>query len=141
MAFFPLLFHPFPLGQWTGAKSWGSKYIIGADGGNSTVRRLAGIEFHGDETTYRWIRIDGVFKTNMPDAEMGFAAVESETHGNVLWVQLDHGVNRIGFSLTPELYAKYGDSITVEQAKEEARKAMEPFELEISRVEWWTLYQ
>jgi phenol 2-monooxygenase (NADPH) len=128
-------------GQTKVANSKSSKYVIGADGGNSAVRRLADIEFLGDDTTDRWIRIDGIFKTDMPDADIGFAAIESESHGNVLWVQLDHGVNRIGFTLKPDAYAKYGDGITIEEAKEEARKAIAPFKLEISRVDWWTLYQ
>ncbi|RAH43301.1 pentachlorophenol 4-monooxygenase [Aspergillus brunneoviolaceus CBS 621.78] len=117
-----------------------SKYIVGADGGHSLVRRLANIPFEGDQTVFKWIRIDGYFKTNMPDADVGFASIESEAHGNVLWVQLDHGVKRIGFAMTAEMLAKYGDNFTLEDAKAEAVRAMAPFSLEIESVEWWTLY-
>ncbi|KAF2098696.1 pentachlorophenol 4-monooxygenase [Rhizodiscina lignyota] len=124
-----------------GTKVVKSKYIIGADGGRSTVRQLAGIDFNGEERTYRWVRIDGIFKTNMPDAEIGFNAIESKKHGNVLWVQLEHGVQRIGFALNSEMYAKYGDTMTIEQASAEAKEAMAPFTFEIERVEWWTLYK
>lgn len=118
-----------------------SKYIIGADGGRSAVRTFAGIEFEGLDTTFRWIRINGIFKTNMPDNDLGFGQIESKNHGNVLWFQLEYGVNRIGFALTPELYRKYGDEITIEQAKAEAKEAMALFTLEIEHVEWWTLYR
>ncbi|KAE8417853.1 FAD binding domain-containing protein [Aspergillus pseudocaelatus] len=117
-----------------------SKFIVGADGGHSLVRRLSGIPFEGDRTDFKWVRIDGQFKTNMPDADLGFASIESKSHGNVLWVQLDHGVKRIGFAMTDEMLAKYGNSLTEEQAKEEAVKSMEPFSLEIEKVDWWTLY-
>jgi phenol 2-monooxygenase len=117
-----------------------SKYIVGADGGRSTVRKLAGIPFVGERTKHHWIRIDGIFKTNMPDARVGFGAIESPTHGNVLWVALDHGRTRIGFALSPEMYAKYGDNITEEDVKREATKSMAPFELEFETVDWWTLY-
>ncbi|UDD58720.1 hypothetical protein AFCA_006150 [Aspergillus flavus] len=117
-----------------------SKFIVGADGGHSLVRRLSNIPFEGDRTDFKWVRIDGQFKTNMPDADLGFASIESKSHGNVLWVQLDHGMKRIGFAMTAEMLAKYGNSLTEEQAKEEAVKSMEPFLLEIEKVDWWTLY-
>ncbi|KAL2829601.1 FAD binding domain-containing protein [Aspergillus pseudoustus] len=117
-----------------------SKYLVGADGGHSQVRRLAGITSEGEQTEYKWIRIDGHLKTNMPDAHMGFASIESKSHGNVLWVQLDHGAKRIGFAVTEEMLAKYGERITEEDAKREAVKAMEPFTLEFESVDWWTLY-
>ncbi|GKZ25345.1 hypothetical protein AbraCBS73388_000811 [Aspergillus brasiliensis] len=76
----------------------------------------------------------------MPDADIGFASIESKSHGNVLWVQLDHGVKRIGFAMTKELLAKYGDNFTLEDAKVEAVKSMEPFSLEFETIDWWTLY-
>ena len=77
----------------------------------------------------------------MPDADIGFASIESKSHGNVLWVQLDHGVKRIGFAMTDEMLAKYGNSLTEEQAKKEAVESMKPFSLEIEKVDWWTLYR
>ncbi|KAL3491446.1 pentachlorophenol 4-monooxygenase [Aspergillus germanicus] len=117
-----------------------SKYIVGADGGHSLVRQLAGITSEGEQTEYKWVRIDGRFKTDMPDADLGFASIESKSHGNVLWVQLDHGVKRIGFAMTKEMLAKYGERLTEEDAKREAVKAMEPFSLEFDSVDWWTLY-
>ncbi|PWY63045.1 pentachlorophenol 4-monooxygenase [Aspergillus eucalypticola CBS 122712] len=117
-----------------------SKFIVGADGSHSLVRRSANIPFEGDHTQFKWVRIDGIFSTNMPDADVGFASIESKSHGNVLWVQLDHGVKRIGFAMTDEMLAKYGEKLTQEQAIEEARKSMEPFTFEVQKVEWWTLY-
>ncbi|TQB69373.1 hypothetical protein MPDQ_001953 [Monascus purpureus] len=117
-----------------------SKFIVGADGGHSLVRRLAQIPFEGDHTNFKWVRIDGQFKTNMPDADVGWASIESKSHGNVLWVQLDNGAKRIGFAMTPEMLAKYGEKLTEEQAKAEAVKSMEPFTLEFERIDWWTLY-
>ncbi|GAB1208560.1 hypothetical protein APSETT445_007311 [Aspergillus pseudonomiae] len=117
-----------------------SKFIVGADGGHSLVRRLSSIPFEGDRTDFKWVRIDGQFKTNMPDADLGFASIESKSHGNVLWVQLDHGVKRIGFAMTDDMLAKYGNSLTEEQAKEEAVKSMEPFSLEIEKRSHWEFH-
>lgn len=54
---------------------------------------------------------------------------------------MDNGVNRIGFAMTDEMLAKYGSNLTEEQAVAEAVKSMEPFTLEIDKVEWWTVYR
>ncbi|PCG99406.1 Monooxygenase, FAD-binding [Penicillium occitanis (nom. inval.)] len=116
------------------------KYILGADGTRSTVRKLAGIPFVGDSTGMKWFRIDAVIKTDMPDHRSGLLSIESEAHGNVLWMALDHGRTRIGFALPQKLFEKYGTDLTEEQAKEEAKKALAPFKLEFEHVDWWTLY-
>lgn len=114
---------------------------MGADGSKSLVRKLASIPFNGTNTSTDWVRIDGDFETNMPDSDIGFASIEFKNHGNIVWVQLDKGENCIGFALNDEMSAKYGYSMTDEQAKEEAIKAMEPFTLEIKNVNWHTLYR
>lgn len=43
-----------------------SKYLIGADGGRSFVRRVSGIPLDGDTSEDKWIRIDGIVETDMP---------------------------------------------------------------------------
>ncbi|KAF2994921.1 hypothetical protein E8E13_000760 [Curvularia kusanoi] len=117
------------------------KYIIGADGGSSTVRHLANIQMEGSNTVFQWIRMDGKMKTSMPDANIGFAAVETAQHGNVLWVKLDEDAHRIGFAVTPPLLAKYPNGITEQDAIKEAGEAMKPFTLQIERLDWWTQYR
>ena len=117
-----------------------SKYIIGADGGKSSVRQISGIPFIGEKSAFHWVRIDAVINTDMPQSRIGFGALESATHGNVLWVSLDHGRSRIGFALPKALYEQYGESITEEVVKQEAAKAMAPFKIEFVSVDWWTLY-
>ncbi|MCJ1290926.1 hypothetical protein MMC34_002468 [Xylographa carneopallida] len=121
-----------------------SKYIIGADGGRSTVRSIAEIPFVGekikDESMLHWVRIDAVVKTSMPGARLGYGSIESRQHGNILWVAVDHGRTRIGYSIPPEVYKKHGEHITEDVVKEEAVKALAPFELEFVTLDWWTLY-
>ena len=117
-----------------------SRYVVGCDGGSSTVRRLAEIPFHGADKEDHWVRIDGIVKTNMPDSRLGLGAVLSPTHGHVLWVSLDHGAARIGYVLTPELYQKYGKKMSKEDAVKEAKVAMAPFEVEFLQVDWHTVY-
>ncbi|KAJ9623394.1 hypothetical protein H2203_005653 [Taxawa tesnikishii (nom. ined.)] len=118
--------------------------VAGEDGNPvqvyANVRTIANIPFIGERTKHNWVRIDAVVKTNMPDARIGFGAIESETHGNVLWVALDHGRTRIGFALSAELYKKYGAAIAEADVKREAVRAVAPFKLEFVMVDWWTLY-
>lgn len=67
-------------------------------------------------------------------------AIESRTHGNVLWAPLDRGATRIGYALTPEILAKHPGGITEEVAVEEAVASMAPFKVRFSEVHWWTVY-
>jgi phenol 2-monooxygenase (NADPH) len=117
-----------------------AKYIVGCDGGNSMVRKTAGIPFIGERHMDHWVRIDGVVKTNLPEARLGFGAIESPTHGQVLWVSLDHGATRIGYVLSPDLFEKYGTKMSAADAIKEARNAIAPFSLEFEEVHWHTVY-
>ncbi|KAK8845282.1 hypothetical protein IAR55_005995 [Kwoniella newhampshirensis] len=116
------------------------KYLVGADGGRSFVRKTAGIPFVGERTTSKWIRMDALVKTNMPSPRT-LNSVQSESHGLVLFCPIDEGKTRIGYVFSEALREKYGEeNITVEVAKEEAKKALAPFTLEFESVDWFTLY-
>ncbi|KAL4786405.1 FAD binding domain-containing protein [Aspergillus varians] len=116
-----------------------SKYLIGADGGRSFVRRHAKIPFEGDTSEDKWIRIDGIIETDMPITR-AYGAIESKTHGNVLWAPLDHGATRIGYAYSAAIAAKYPDGVTQEVAMQEAIESMKPFKVVFKEVHWWTLY-
>ncbi|KAK4937754.1 hypothetical protein LTR10_021699 [Elasticomyces elasticus] len=116
-----------------------SKYLVGADGGQSFVRRYLNVPFEGERTEDQWIRIDGKVKSNIPTPR-AYASIESTKHGNVLWAPLDRGVTRIGYVYTSELRSRYGAKVTKELAVREAIEAVKPFDLEFERVDWWTLY-
>lgn len=117
-----------------------SKYIIGADGGSSTVRSLAGIPFPGERNSRYWVRIDGRVRTDMPSARSGICGLDSPTHGSILWACLDHGSTRIGFALPPHIWEQHGRNITQDIVMAQAVEALRPFFLEFDSVEWWTLY-
>ena len=68
------------------------------------------------------------------------SAIESKTHGNVLWAPLDHGATRIGYAFTPQIADKYHGQVTEEIAVQEAIAAVSPFDLKFTQVHWWTLY-
>ena len=114
------------------------RFMVGADGGRSSARRLLNIPFEGSMTEDKWVRIDGPVKTNLPKPR-GYVSLESPTHGNVLWVALDRGATRIGFALTAERQIAY-DEFDEAAATKEAQAAVKPFELEFESVDWYTIY-
>lgn len=117
-----------------------SKYLLGADGGRSTVRSLSMIGFPGTMSPHKWVRLDAVVKTDMPCSRMTATAIESQEHGNVLWLPVDHGRTRIGFVFPDELYGEEGKGVTVDMVMEEAKKALRPNSLEFVTLDWWTVY-
>lgn len=117
-----------------------SKYLIGADGGSSTIRSLAGIAFPGERNSRYWVRIDGRVRTDMPSARSGLCGLNSPTHGSILWAPLDHGSTRVGFALPPKVWEQHGRGITQETVMAQAVEALHPFSLEFDSVEWWTVY-
>ncbi|KAG9238328.1 FAD binding domain-containing protein [Amylocarpus encephaloides] len=114
------------------------RYVIGADGGRSFVRRDLEIPFDGETTEDRWVRIDGVVETDMPKSR-GYGAIESPTHGNVLWAALDHGATRIGFAFTKERREKY-ETFDEAAAVAEAIESVKPFKLSFKQIDWFTVY-
>ncbi|KZT66976.1 hypothetical protein DAEQUDRAFT_674091 [Daedalea quercina L-15889] len=116
------------------------KYLVGADGGRSTVRTLSNISFSGVSSPYKWVRLDAVVKTDLPHRRGDAVAIESQEHGNVLWLPNDNGRTRIGFVLNDELYGVDGTGVTAEIVMEEAKKALRPNSLEFVQLDWWTVY-
>lgn len=114
------------------------RYLIGADGGRSFVRRAMNIPFDGSSSEDKWVRIDGIIETNMPKCR-SYCAIESPTHGNVLWAALDHAATRIGFAFTVERQKAY-PVFDEAAAVKEAIASVKPFTLEFKQVDWWTIY-
>ncbi|KAI1491044.1 FAD binding domain-containing protein [Biscogniauxia mediterranea] len=113
------------------------RYLVACDGGRSTVRRLLGIPFEGSATEDRWVRVDGLVRTDLPKPR-SYCAIESPTHGNVLWVALDRGRTRIGYAFPPS--SGDGELFDEAAAVRGAAEAVRPFSLAFDRVDWWTMY-
>lgn len=114
------------------------RYLVGADGGRSFVRRAMKIPFDGSSSEDKWVRVDGVIETDLPKPRT-YCAIESPTHGNVLWAALDRGATRIGFAFTAERQKAY-KVFDEEAAVKEAIASVKPFNLKFKQVDWWTIY-
>ncbi|KIJ36388.1 hypothetical protein M422DRAFT_34345 [Sphaerobolus stellatus SS14] len=112
-----------------------AKYLVGADGGQSTVRRLANIAFPGKQSPFKWIRLDATVRTNMPAPREAAVSIESPTYGNVLWIPVDNGRNRIGI-----VWTDHDNEPTEETIIQEVKKAIQPFDVDFVTLDWWTKY-
>lgn len=120
-------------------KSLEARFIIGADGSRTAVRRAANIATDGDSGEDKWVRIDGLVTTNNPKPRC-YGSIESKTHGNVLWVPLDHGCTRIGFAFSAERMQHWPGGFSEAVAVAEAKAAVKPFDLAFERVDWASIY-
>lgn len=115
-----------------------SKYLIGADGGRSTVRHIGQFPFVGTASPNKWIRLDAVTTTNIPSSRSKAVSIESKEFGNILWTPVDNGRTRIGFVCPEEVYR--AGNITDEVIIGLAKRAVLPFTLEFVKLDWWTVY-
>ncbi|KAJ7573736.1 FAD binding domain-containing protein [Mycena floridula] len=114
------------------------KYLIGADGGRSTVRHIGQFPFAGTASPHKWVRLDAVVTTNLPWSRSKAIAIESKEFGNILWTPIDNSRTRIGFVCPDDVYTS--GNITLEAIMALAKKALLPFTLEFVKVDWWTVY-
>ncbi|KAJ6549161.1 FAD binding domain-containing protein [Mycena sp. CBHHK59/15] len=118
-----------------------SKYLVGADGGRSTVRSLGNFSFTGTASPHKWVRLDAIVTTNMPSSRSKAIAIESKKYGNILWTPTDNGRTRIGFICQDEIFGDRGSNITAEIIMEVAKEALLPFTLDFVKLDWWTVYE
>jgi phenol 2-monooxygenase (NADPH) len=85
--------------------------------------------------------MDARVKTNMPNPR-SLNSIASRSHGQILWCPNDNGLTRIGYVFSQALLEKYGgvEGVTLEVAMEEAKEALQPFEVDFESVEWFTIY-
>jgi len=62
-----------------------SKYVVGADGSHSAVRKLAGIGFSGTKPNMRWAVLDTFLKTDFPVC-YEIISFEKDGQSRVSWI-------------------------------------------------------
>lgn len=146
-----------------------TKYLVGADGGRSSVRRSLGIEMKGEMLDDVWGVVDLVADTDYPDVRrQGFVMPkdgfivhiprEKKSNGDYitrLYVkfpptpadEVENVVNMNGHTPGEHEEAKqrhYRATITLERILADADKCFKPHHMKQKAgtdVEWWTAYQ
>lgn len=140
-----------------------TKYLVGADGAHSQVRRSMGLELQGETTDHIWGVTDFVADTDFPDIRKR-CAVHSDA-GSVmviprerinsgqfltrLYVQIKDEVSpeESGDLNDPQVWAKSRNrraAITLEFIINQAQRVLRPYKIDVkknTRVDWWAAYQ
>jgi phenol 2-monooxygenase len=137
-----------------------TKYLVGADGARSLVRKCMGLELQGETSDHIWGVCDFVADTNFPDirkrcavhSDVGSVMViprEQISTGEYLtrlYVQVPGDVARDSDSGTDKKSAdkKRRGAVTLDYIFEQARAVFAPYNIRIkegSTPDWWAAYQ
>ncbi|KAF4994292.1 hypothetical protein FGRMN_5877 [Fusarium graminum] len=137
-----------------------TKYLVGADGARSKVRKCMGLELEGETTDHIWGVCDFVADTNFPDIRKR-SAVHSDA-GSVmiipreqiatneyltrLYVQVPGEVETSQDTGTDKKSAdkKRRGAVTLDYIFEQAKAVFAPYEIKIkegTEPDWWAAYQ
>ncbi|EIW75095.1 hypothetical protein CONPUDRAFT_85427 [Coniophora puteana RWD-64-598 SS2] len=122
-----------------------AKYVLGADGAHSWVRRAFDISMDGEQSDFIWGVLDMVPDTDFPDIRN--KALIHSNNGSCLLVPREEDRIRIYMQLSdkqvlnPETGRVDKDRMGPPQLLEVAQKSLHPFKLEpLNEINWWTLY-
>ncbi|KPM44127.1 Phenol 2-monooxygenase [Neonectria ditissima] len=123
-----------------------AKYVVGADGAHSWVRKEIGLKLEGDSTDYIWGVLDIIPITDFPDIRMR-CAIHSATSGSIMVIPRENKLVRLYIQLTTTEKTGEQDSrtdrssITPEVILESAQRIIAPYKLSYRKLDWWTAYQ
>lgn len=120
-----------------------AKYVVGADGAHSRVRKSIGCQLSGSSSNHAWGVLDVLAVTDFPDVRVK-CVIQSEQHGSILLIPREGGH-------LIRLYVDLGDiaagerssvrQTTAEQAIEQAAKILHPYTLDVREVVWYSVYE
>ncbi|KAI0642304.1 FAD binding domain-containing protein [Trametes meyenii] len=123
-----------------------AKFVIGADGAHSWVRKTVGISMEGDHgSDHIWGVVDILPDTDYPDLR-NFSMIQSNA-GSALLVPRENDLFRLYIELSdadvidPHTGRLDKDRASPQTIIEMAQKVLEPYHIEaIGEINWWTIY-
>ncbi|KIK97534.1 hypothetical protein PAXRUDRAFT_136127 [Paxillus rubicundulus Ve08.2h10] len=133
------------VGDATKTESVRAKFVIGADGAHSWVRKALNIAMEGEHTDAIWGVIDMIPDTDFPDIRK-LTKIQS-TNGTCMIIPREDEKVRLYIQLSeadvpfdPSTGRVDKSRMRPEKLFEVVRKMFRPFELRTSGFEWWTIY-
>ncbi|CAL1714087.1 unnamed protein product [Somion occarium] len=125
-----------------------AKFVVGADGAHSWVRKTLGIIMDGEQTDYIWGVVDLIPSTNFPDIRNRCAIHSS--NGSCMIIPREGDKVRLYIQLSDKDVVvdkatgrvdKEKTKVGPEELLEVARKSFSPFTIEkAGEIDWWTIY-
>ena len=108
-----------------------SRYIIGADGSQSYVRRFFDVPFEIIRPRIVWAVIDGILDTDFPKVPE-IIVFQAET-SDVAWIPREGKIDRFYIRMDTQEF-------TIEEAIEKINRAIRPHTLSFKKVEWFSQF-
>ncbi|THG30367.1 3-hydroxybenzoate 4-monooxygenase [Glaciibacter flavus] len=120
-----------------------AKYVIGADGARSGVRRAIGCTLAGDQANHAWGVMDVLVVTDFPDIRTK-CAIQSHEGGSILLIPREGGY-------LFRMYVDLGEvpvggeealrATTITEIIAQANRIMHPYHLDVRDVAWHSVYE
>lgn len=124
-------------------KTLRANYVVGCDGARSNVRKAIGGQLHGDAAHQAWGVMDILANTDFPDVRQK-CLISSANEGNVLILPREGGYL---FRMYVELDKLKADervssrNFTVDHLIDSANRIMQPYQIDVKEVAWWSIYE
>ncbi|WGL59739.1 FAD-binding protein [Pigmentibacter sp. JX0631] len=108
-----------------------SKYVIGADGAHSFVRKIFNISFEITKPKLTWAVLDAEILTNFPKVPE-IIVFQNET-SDVAWIPREGNIDRFYIRMDEE-------EITLPNVLNKIKKAITPYEIALNNVNWFSQF-
>ncbi|MGX1751034.1 FAD-binding monooxygenase [Glutamicibacter protophormiae] len=119
-----------------------AKYVVGADGARSQVRRSIGATLSGDKANHAWGVMDALALTDFPDVRIKSAIHSS--NGSILLVPREGGqLFRLYVDLGEVAEDDNGKvrQTSLEEIIQRAQAILQPYTLDVKNVAWHSVYE
>ncbi|MET4145109.1 FAD-binding monooxygenase [Arthrobacter sp. UYCo732] len=120
-----------------------AKYVVGADGARSKVRRAIGCSMAGDQANHAWGVMDVLASTDFPDIRLK-CAIQSHDGGSILLIPREGGHLFRMYVDLGEVAADDDGAVrktTIEQIIAKANAIIHPYTLDVRNVAWHSVYE
>jgi len=120
-----------------------ARFVVGCDGARSSVRRELGLTLEGESANQAWGVMDVLAVTDFPDIRLK-TAIHSQNEGSVLIIPREGGYLTRLYIEQEELAENErvtDRDITVEKIVATARRILDPYQLAVKEVAWWSAYE
>jgi phenol 2-monooxygenase len=120
-----------------------ARFVVGADGARSSVRKSLRLALHGDSANQAWGVMDVLAVTDFPDIRLK-AAIQSGSKGSMLIIPREGGYLVRCYIELDKLGAneRLADrKITVDRLISAAQRILHPYTLDVKEVAWWSIYE
>lgn len=120
-----------------------ARYVVGCDGGRSTVRQKLAIPMEGDSANKAWGVMDVLLVTDFPDIRVK-SFIQSKENGAVMLVPREGGY-LVRLYVELDLLGKDQRAASLDLGVEDiiakAQLIMQPYQVDVKEVAWWSIYE